>query len=197
MVHRRTNSSILRKLAVLSVLLTLAQFLDLQVGASRDYPSKSVSLNSIVVSTMSGFQTEPTDKVGGGRTGRIAFSEVASADCDPSGLTRAAWEASVLRYFDDSTLAPQTYLILCVTQLRTSGEAVANRNRVLALGEASQSAAVRLPGTFTRAVGPALQLFFAKGSFFVWIVATSLSAKVKVLPLATSLAHREYMMLPK
>ncbi len=178
------------------ILLSLQCF-GVSSGASNVRASNGASLDSLVVSSASGFKSESVDKVGGGPTGQIGFSEATSADCDPAGLVRGRWEGSVLRYFDSNPSAPETYLILCVTRLRTAQEAIANRNRVIALGGASPSSALKLPGGYEHAVGPALQIFFAKGTYFVWIVATSLSSTVKVLALGASLAQREYALLPK
>jgi hypothetical protein len=190
------QSSIIEVVAAGVILISL-QFLGVPSGASNARLSKAVSLQSLVVSNVSGFTSESVDKVGGGPTGRIDFNESTSADCDPSGLTRSGWVASELRYFDNDANDPETYLLLCVTQLRTAQDAVVNRKEVIALGGASQSSAVHVPGAYVHAVGPAVQIFFIKGIYFVWIVATTLSSNVKALPLGATLAHREYALLPK
>jgi hypothetical protein len=166
-------------------------------GAANTGELSRVALQSLVVSNFSGFTSESTDRVGGGPTGKINFNEAKSADCDPAGLSRTQWVSSVLRYFDNSSADPETYLLLCVTQLRTAHDAAVNFQRVSAISKPSGSLGTQAPGALHHSVGPANQIFFAKGDYFVWIVATSLSPTVKALVLGTSLAHRQYIKLPK
>jgi hypothetical protein len=160
--------------------------------------AKAPSLLSLVVGAPGGFKTESKDLVSGGRTGSINISEASSADCDPTNLGGGQWVASVLRYFDDSTAAPQTYEILCVTQLKTAHEATANRNRLLAAIGSSAIALTDIPGAYLHAVGPAEMIFFAKGVYLVRVVSTDVTPQSTALALTIGkvLAHREYVRLP-
>jgi len=165
-------------------------------GASDSRASKRVTLQSVVISRVSGFVSEVIDKVGGGPTGRIGFSETESADCNPAALVRGQWTGSVLRYFDSNRQMPETYEILCVTQLRTGSEATTDRNHVTATIGSGISRLRGSESIYSHSVGPTEQLYFAKGPYFVWVVATSLSSVSRAAPIATLLARRQYALLP-
>jgi len=159
--------------------------------------SKVPTLLSLVVPGPAGFDSDATDETGGGPTGKIGFSEAASADCDPAGLTQGQWIGSVLRYFDNNPTDPETYVILCVTQLRSAKAATANRNRVAALDFASAPAGLHVPGAHMRNVGPGWQFAFSRSNYFVWVVGVSATNQLKGLAFATNTVRREYARLPK
>jgi hypothetical protein len=147
------------------------------------------SLASLVV-TPSGFVSEATDRVGGGQTGTIGISEAASADCDPGSVRQDHWVASELRYFDSSSSYPETYVLLCVTQLSSAADASANEQQVAAMGVTSGVPSVGVTGAEVRVVGPAYQTFFARGRYFVFIVVTDLSG-IDAPALAASVAQEQ------
>jgi hypothetical protein len=158
---------------------------------------KAPSLVSLTVGAPSGYHTDPTDQTSGGRTGRININEASSADCVPTSLSPAQWVGSVLRYFDKDAARPQSYLILCVTQMRTANEAAAVRTRLLTLIGSSAIRLKDIPGTYLHATGPAEELFFAKGVYFVRVVSTDLVGSAMGLTLGQNLTAREYARLPK
>ena len=155
------------------------------------------TLVSLVVSAPAGFTSDGVDQDSGGPTGSINFNEATSADCDPTALSRSQWVGSVLRYFDNNPADAETYVLLCVTQLRTSHDASVNRARVGALGASTVLASAHEPGVYLHTVGPAQQIFFSKGNYFVWIVAVDVPSAVRALSLGTNVAHREYALLPR
>jgi len=156
--------------------------------------SSSQSPASLVVSPQ-GFTAEAVDKVSGGPTGSIGIDEAASADCDPGNVRRDHWVASELRYFDANTSYPETYLLLCVTQLSSAADAVANEQQVASLGVSSGVSSVGVTGAEVHVVGPAYQTFFARGRYFVFIVVTDLSGS-DAPALAANVAQMQAQRLP-
>lgn len=165
-------------------------------GATNSH-AKTPTLLSLVVSGPAGFVSDSKDQTSGGATGRIQFSEATFTDCDPAGLTHGIWVASVLRYFDNNPADPESYVILCVTQLRNASDAVKNRNAVAALGGSKAPASIHVPSAHLNTVGPANQISFSKGNYFVWVVAVDLTSLPKGLAIASNVALREYARLPK
>jgi hypothetical protein len=160
--------------------------------------SKVPTLLSLVVPGPAGFASDATDETGGGPTGKIGFNEATSADCDPAGLTRGQWVGSVLRYFDNNPADPETYVILCVTQLRSARAATANRNKVTDTFDFEATpAGLRIPGSKMTNVGPAWQFAFSRSNYFVWVVGVSATNQLKGLAFATNVVRREYVRLSK
>jgi hypothetical protein len=163
---------------------------------------------SLVAATPKGFRSEATDKVGGGPTGSIGLNEAGSADCDSGQVDQDHWIASELRYFDDNQAYPATYLLLCVTQLGSSANAVANQRQVVDLDEhplggfpaPKRFSVASIPGAIgvyvdSTAIG---QIFFVKGTYFVFAVGAGLSPAgiAAVRSLVTTLAATQYRDLP-
>jgi hypothetical protein len=165
-------------------------------GAVSSHTAKHRTLLSLVASAPAGFASDKTDQESGGPTGRINFDEASSADCNPAAMSRSQWVASVLRYFDNNPADAETYLLICVTQFRTGHDASVNRSHVGALRRSKELASVHEPGVYLETVGPAQQIFFSKGNYFVWIVSVDLSSVAEALALGSNLAHREYVLLP-
>jgi hypothetical protein len=148
------------------------------------------------VATPSGFVAKGTDLVGGGPTGSIGFSEATSADCNAGSGTKSQWVGSALRYFEKSPNDASVYMLLCVTQYRTSATPTSNVKSLATLAKAKKSSLVNIPGAVTATVGPARQIFFSKGDYFVFVVALSLDGSVNATSLGVTLAHRQYAALP-
>jgi hypothetical protein len=160
--------------------------------------SKVPALSSLVVPGPAGFASDATDETGGGPTGRIGFNEADSADCDPVGLTHGQWVGSVLRYFDNNPTDPETYVILCVTQLRSAHAATVNRNKLTDTRDfGATPAGLRIPGSKMTNVGPAWQFTFSRSNYFVWVVGVSLTNQLKGLAFAANTVRREYARLSK
>jgi hypothetical protein len=167
------------------------------LGAPSGAASSPKTLVSLTVTGPNGYKTDPTDQTSGGRTGQITIAEASSADCDPTTLSPGQWVGSVLRYFDKNPARPQSYLILCVTQMRTANDAAAVRARLLTAIGSSVIRLKDIPGTYFYATGPAEQIFFAKGVYFVRVVSTDLAGTAMGLTLGQNLTAREYARLPK
>lgn len=160
--------------------------------------AKVPTLLSLVVPGPAGFASDAADQTSGGPTGRIGFNEADSADCDPVGLTRGQWVGSVLRYFDGNPADPETYVILCVTQLRSAHAATLNRDKLTDTREFEATpAGLRIPGSKMAEVGPAWQFTFAWSNYFVWVVGVSATNQLKGLAFATNTVRREYVRLSK
>ncbi len=168
----------------------------------------SSSLDSLVVATPTGFKSEMTDMVSGGPTGSIGLNEATSADCDSGQVLKDHWVASELRYFDDDPKYATAYLILCVTQLGSPADAAANQAQVVALTEHplggfpalrrfSVSHVPGAVGVFVDSIS-IVQVFFAKGPYFVFVAGAALSqpGRAAVRGLANDTAIFQYEDLP-
>jgi hypothetical protein len=155
-----------------------------------------------VVSAPPGFVSEHTDKVGGGHTGALNYEAATSADCDAGLPPRAEWLASQQRYFDDNPKYPNSYLLICVTTLKTSTDANNNFTKIVALAKTKSqfnpNPKVFPIGGIRGAVGDyvggepgIVQLYFTDGANFIFVVCTSLTtgpspAKTLAIALAQS-----------
>jgi hypothetical protein len=158
--------------------------------------TKHSTLVPLVVAGPGGFFSDTKDETSGGRTGVINFNEASSADCSPTDLNRHQWVGSVLRYFDNNTADPETYVILCVTQFQSAQGAVANRNYLVAHGGSSRLRSAPIPGAYLNWSGPANIIYFSKGVYFVFVVGVDESKVAKGLAIASNVALRQYRRLP-
>jgi hypothetical protein len=167
------------------------------------------SISALVVSPP-GFTSEKTDAVGGGQTGSIGIDEAESADCDSGQVRQDHWVASELRHYDNDPSYPQTYLLLCVTQLGSPTDASSNQAQVVGAIEhppAALPAPVTFPvsdipgavGDFVGGGHAIAQIFFSKGPYYVFVVGTGLSptGAAAAQTLANRLAATQYQDLPQ
>jgi hypothetical protein len=191
---RRTSSLAAGALVTGILLLSLPSFATLSGAVSAR--SKVPSLTSLVVPGPAGFASDATDETLGGPTGRIGFDQADAPDCDPLGLTHAQWVGSVLRYFDKNPSDPKTYVILCVTQLRSARAATANRNKLTDTYDFEATpAGLRIPGSKMTQVGPAWHFAFTVSNYFVWVDGLSASNQLKGLAFGVNVTRREYVRL--
>jgi len=181
----------------------------LQPGAGAPLVAAVTPLASLVAPTPPGFTAEATDMNGGGMTGKIGLPEASSADCDGVGqivLHQDRWAASELRYFDNNAAYPRTYILLCVTQLHSSADASANQRQLIGvLGHSfgglpapAPFPVPGIPGASGYSVGPASEIFFARSTYFVFVVSAGASPAglAGARTLATGLASTESQRLP-
>jgi hypothetical protein len=165
-------------------------------GGESSHSVKQRTLISMVASAPAGFSSDRVDQDSGGPTGRIDFDGASSADCNPTAMSRSIWVASVLRFYDNNPTESGAYVLICLTQFRTTNDANVNRTRVAALRPSRHLASAHEPNVYLETVGPAQQIFFSRGKYFVWIVSVDLSSTAKALALGSNLAHREFLLLP-
>ena len=153
------------------------------------------ALAALVAPTPAGFTSE-TISLGGGPTGLIGANEATSSDCNLTGVLQSEWVASGLRYFDHSTAFPQTYLVLCVTLMKSAGAATANQKEYeIEFGNRALPYAP-IPGAIAAQVGPATEVTFADGPYCVSVLGTDLTPMSNASLLTDSLAAIQYHRLP-
>jgi hypothetical protein len=135
------------------------------------------ALSKIVMPTPKGFISDGTS-LSGGPTGRIGFYEATSADCNINSSLILNWAASQLRFFVSSLRNPQKYLLVCVSLLRSS--AVAKEN-VLAVADnpympSKMPFFAPIPGAHVHQTGPATQVVFSVGRYFIFVAGIDLPA---------------------
>jgi hypothetical protein len=163
-----------------------------QASASPATEAALKNLPEVMVPTLAGFSSERTS-LSGGPTGRIGFIEATSSDCAVSSTSKREWMGSELKYFDHSVKYPETYLLDCVTLMTTSAAAVAEVRSYTASPyiKAEVKAFTSIPDAAFVQVGPATQIVFAKGQYFVFTVGTD-AATGNAIALAKDLAMSQY-----
>lgn len=159
-----------------------------------------------------GFVSERNDQLAHTKTGSLDYDEAISARCGGIGIgfNRDHWIASELRYFSDQAKSPST-LTICVTTLASSQDASGQESQIGAIGrERSPTpspivaptpfAIPSLPNGIGESVGPksdTTYVSFAKGRYFVFIIASGQSSDEATKTLALSLASTEFKLLPR
>ena len=183
-------------------------------SSSTAAPTTTLSATAVVVSAPTGFTSEPTDLVSGGSTGSLTYGEAAGADCsgvDPIKTSETQWSSSQLRFYGGNPAYGNSYLILCVTRMRSVSAASTTQAGV------AQELSGKTSGMFGSTIAPlsvpdvpgstaitlgsgaeqVSQISFVKGPFVVFVVGGSLQASSSnaIQEIAVSLAAHEYASL--
>lgn len=168
-----------RRLAAIMTASALCAFgaTSLAPTAFANTTATAGGLSKVVMPTPAGLISDRTS-LSGGPTGRIGFSEATSSDCNVSNSLHQDWIASQLKYFVSSIQSPQKYLLVCVTLMKTSAAAKASVQKVAdnPYLPAKMPAFASIPGAHAQETGPATQIVFSIGQYFIFVAGLDLTA---------------------